>query len=42
MLPQHHRDPFDRIIIATALIGGETMLSADKVFDMYGVVRVWE
>jgi len=42
LLPMHHRDPFDRIIIATALIGGETILSADAQFDAYGVARVWD
>jgi len=36
LLPQHHRDPFDRIIIATGLVGGESVLSADGVFDAYG------
>lgn len=41
LLPLHHRDPFDRIIIATALTGGETLLSADSQFDSYGVARVW-
>lgn len=41
LLPPHHKDPFDRIIIASALIGGETVLSADAVFDAYGVHRLW-
>jgi len=41
LLPLHHRDPFDRIIIATALTGGETLLSVDSLFDAYGVTRVW-
>ena len=42
LMPQHHRDPFDRIIIATALTTGEAILSADAVFDVYGVARVWD
>ena len=41
LLPLHHRDPFDRIIIATALTGGETVLTADTLFDAYGVARSW-
>jgi PIN domain nuclease of toxin-antitoxin system len=40
-LPNHHRDPFDRLIIAQALIEGITVISADKIFDAYGVPRVW-
>ena len=42
LLPMHHRDPFDRIIAATALTTGDTLLSADTVFDQYGLIRVWD
>src|SRR5256885_1908265 len=31
-LPQHHRDPFDRLLIAQAQLDGLTILTADKVF----------
>ncbi|MCW3062043.1 MAG: PilT protein domain protein [Capsulimonas sp.] len=41
-MPSHHKDPFDRIIAATALTMGETLLSADTIFDSYGVSRLWE
>lgn len=41
-MPMHHKDPFDRLIAATALTFGLTLLSADTAFDRYGVPRVWE
>lgn len=34
-LPEHHRDPFDRMIIATALVNGAGLLSADGRFSEY-------
>jgi PIN domain nuclease of toxin-antitoxin system len=37
----HHRDPFNRLIAATALVEGLTLVSADSVFDAYGVTRLW-
>jgi PIN domain nuclease of toxin-antitoxin system len=40
-LPFHHRDPFDRLIAATALVEGLTLVSADRAFDVYGVNRLW-
>ncbi|MGE0490431.1 MAG: type II toxin-antitoxin system VapC family toxin [Vulcanimicrobiota bacterium] len=40
-LPLHHRDPFDRLLAVQAL-EGLTLLSRDKVFDLYGVLRVWD
>jgi PIN domain nuclease of toxin-antitoxin system len=40
-LPYHHRDPFDRLIAATALVEGMTLVSADPAFDAYGVTRLW-
>ena len=40
-LPRHHKDPFDRLIAATALVEGLTLVSADQVFDAYGVTRLW-
>lgn len=36
-LPWHHRDPFDRLLIAQALSGGLTVLTADDAFAAYGV-----
>jgi len=40
-LPFHHRDPFDRLLIAQALIERIPVLSNDKVFNAYGVKRIW-
>jgi PIN domain nuclease of toxin-antitoxin system len=36
-LPWHHRDPFDRLLIAHALTQGYTIVSRDAAFDAYGV-----
>ncbi len=41
-MPFHHRDPFDRIIAATALVTSRILLSADTIFDAYGVSRTWQ
>ena len=40
-LPFHHRDPFDRLLVAQALTEGLAIISADPAFDAYGVRRVW-
>lgn len=40
-LPFHHRDPFDRLIAATALVEGLRLVSADPLFDRYGLIRLW-
>jgi PIN domain nuclease of toxin-antitoxin system len=40
-LPFHHQDPFDRLIIAQSLVEGIPVVSIDKLFDQYGVERVW-
>jgi PIN domain nuclease of toxin-antitoxin system len=40
-MPLHHKDPFDRLIIAQALTGNLPVISADKAFDAYGVQRIW-
>ena len=37
----HHRDPFDRLIIAQAFTERITVVSADAAFDAYGVTRLW-
>ena len=41
-LPFHHRDPFDRMIAAQALVEGIPLVSADRIFDAYGVTRLWD
>jgi len=40
-LPFHHNDPFDRMLIAQAMVEGVPILSVDKVFDAYEVQRLW-
>ena len=42
ILPFHHRDPFDRLIVAQALIENIPVLSADVSFDYYPVKRIWK
>ncbi len=40
-LPFHHRDPFDRLLVAQSLVEGYPILSADITLDAYGVMRRW-
>jgi PIN domain nuclease of toxin-antitoxin system len=40
-LPHHHGDPFDRVLIAQALVEGVPVLTADPRFKEYGVDVVW-
>lgn len=40
-LPFHHRDPFDRLLIAQAIVEGTPVVSADAAFDAYPVQRLW-
>lgn len=40
-LPNHHRDPFDRIIAAQAVFEKMPLLSIDEIFDAYPVERWW-
>lgn len=40
-LPEHHRDPFDRMLIAQARRRGLVLVSNEAVFDAYGVQRLW-
>jgi PIN domain nuclease of toxin-antitoxin system len=41
-LPPHHKDPFDRLLVAQALIDQLPLLSSDEVLDQYGVTRLWK
>jgi PIN domain nuclease of toxin-antitoxin system len=41
LLPLHHRDPFDRMLIAQALTENIPIVSNDRAFDGYGVNRLW-
>lgn len=40
-LPFHHRDPFDRLIIAQAMVEQISVISGDSVFDAYPITRIW-
>lgn len=40
-LPQHHKDPFDRILLAQALAEGIPLMTADAMFEQYDVPLVW-
>ena len=40
-LPWHHRDPFDRLLIAQAQVEGMTLVSCDQSFPAYGVPLLW-
>jgi len=41
-LPLHHRAPFDRLLAAQALDLGIPIVSHDRIFELYGVKRIWE
>jgi|SRR5271157_6109674 len=41
LLPLHHRDPFDRLLVAQAQAMGAPILSADRALDAYDVRRIW-
>jgi PIN domain nuclease of toxin-antitoxin system len=40
-IPHHHGDPFDRLLVAQALMENLPIISADKALDPYGVTRLW-
>ena len=40
-LPPHHGDPFDRLIIAQALVESLPIIGVDGTFDTYGISREW-
>lgn len=40
-LPLHHRDPFDRLLIAQARVEGMSVLSCDPHFAAYGIPLIW-
>ena len=40
-LPFHHKDPFDRLLIAQSLVESIPVVSIDSNFDAYGVERLW-
>lgn len=40
-LPYHHRDPFDRLMVAQATVENLSLVSADAIFDAYPIQRLW-
>ena len=40
-LPLHHRDPFDRLLIAQAMAEGVAVATSDKIFARYNVKTFW-
>jgi PIN domain nuclease of toxin-antitoxin system len=40
-LPLHHRDPFDRMLIAQAIVEQVPIVSNDTAFDAYPISRLW-
>ncbi len=40
-MPLHHRDPFDRLLVAQCQVEGIPILSRDPAFDAYGIQRIW-
>ena len=41
VLPLHHRDPFDRMLIAQAMVEQIPIVSGDRAFDAYPITRLW-
>jgi len=41
-LPMHHRDPFDRLLIAQAIREGLTLVTSDEQFKQYPVQTLWD
>jgi PIN domain nuclease of toxin-antitoxin system len=40
-MPFHHRDPFDRLLVAQAAVEGISIVSADAALDPYGISWIW-
>ncbi len=40
-LPFHHKDPFDRLLVAQSQVENIALVSADVAFDPYDVNRIW-
>ena len=41
VLPPHHRDPFDRLLVAQGLVEGIPIVTADRRFGAYGIGTLW-
>ncbi len=40
-MPLHHRDPFDRLLIAQSQVENIPVITSDAAFDSYEIQRVW-
>jgi len=40
-LPLHHRDPFDRLIIAQGIVENIPIITADDIFNAYPIQKIW-
>lgn len=40
-MPMHHRDPFDRLLVASAISENMTLVTADKNIALYNVDHIW-
>ena len=40
-LPPHHRDPFDRMLVAQAIRGDFTLVTKDSIVSSYGALTLW-
>jgi len=40
-LPFHHKDPFDRLLIATAIVEKIPLISADRKIALYSIKTIW-
>jgi len=40
-LPYHHKDPFDRLLVAQAMVESVPLVSSDSVLDAYRIKRIW-
>jgi PIN domain nuclease of toxin-antitoxin system len=40
-LPVHHRDPFDRMLVAQSIVEGMRLVSSDAILDKYAATRLW-
>ena len=40
-LPLHHRDPFDRLLVAQAMVEDIPLVSGDPALDAYPIIRLW-
>ena len=41
VMPLHHRDPFDRLLIAQSLVENIPVITSDAAFDQYAIQRLW-